>query len=100
MKDLPKIKLLTGEEITLPRPTMKMWLQVAEYDDVDKEGWPMSKLMKSHAETIADMYGLKSIDDINPADVLTGYVEAASYVIGLATEKLKKLPNAEAEAEK
>lgn len=99
MKDLPKIKLLTGEEITLPRPTMKMWLKVAEYDDIEKDGWPMSKLMKSHAEIIADMYGLKSIDDINPADVLTGYVEAASYVIGIATEKLKKLPNAEAEAE-
>lgn len=97
MKELPKITLITGEVVTLPRPNMKMWLTVAEYDDIDKEGWSMAKLMKEHADVIAAMYGLKSTEDIDPAEVLTGYVEAASYVIGLATEKLKKLPNAEAE---
>ena len=34
---------------------------------------------------------------LDPADVLPMYMEAAGYVIGVANEKLKKLPNAEAE---
>ncbi len=97
MKELPKLKLITGEEVTLPKPTMKMWLQVAEYDQIDKDDWTLSHLMKEHAEIIAAMYGLESTDVIDPAEVLTAYVTAASYIIDVATEKLKKLPNAGAE---
>lgn len=100
MRELPKLKLMNDEEVTLPKPTMKMWLRVAEYDNVEKDEWPMSKLMAEHAKVIAEMYGLETIDDIDPADVLTGYVEAAKYILGVATEKLHKLPkNVEAEAE-
>lgn len=100
MKELPKLKLMNGEDVTLQKPTMKMWLRVAEYDNVEKDEWPMSKLMAEHAKVIAEMYGLETIDDIDPADVLTGYVEAAKYILGVATEKLRKLPkNAEAEEE-
>lgn len=100
MKELPKLKLMNGEDVTLPKPTMKMWLRVAEYDNIEKDEWPMSKLMAEHAKVIAEMYGLETIDDIDPADVLTGYVEAAKYILGVATEKLHKLPkNAETEEE-
>lgn len=100
MRDLPKLKLMNGEEVTLTKPTMKMWLRVAEYDNVEKDEWPMSKLMAEHAKVIAEMYGLETIDDIDPADVLTGYVEAAKYILGVATEKLHKLPkNVETEEE-
>lgn len=100
MRELPKLKLMNGEEVTLPKPTMRMWLRVAEYDNLEKDNWPMAKLMAEHAKVIAEMYGLDNIDDIDPADVLTGYVKAASYVIGIATDKLRKLPkNAETEEE-
>lgn len=100
MKELPKLKLMNGEDVTLPKPTMKMWLRVAEYDNIEKGEWPMSKLMAEHAKVIEEMYGLETIDDIDPADVLTGYVEAAKYILGVATEKLQKLPkNVEAEEE-
>lgn len=100
MRELPKLKLIDGREVTLPKPTMKMWLRVAEYDNQEKDEWPMSKLMAEHAKVIAEMYGLETIDDIDPADVLTGYVEAAKYILGVATEKLQKLPkNVEAEEE-
>ena len=91
---------MNGEEVTLTKPTMKMWLRVAEYDNVEKDEWPMSKLMAEHAKVIAEMYGLETIDDIDPADVLTGYVEAAKYILGVATKKLHKLPkNVETEEE-
>lgn len=100
MRELPKLKLIDGREVTLPKPTMKMWLRVAEYDNQEKDEWPLSKLMAEHAKVIAEMYGLETIDDIDPADVLTGYVEAAKYILGVATEKLQKLPkNVEAEEE-
>ncbi len=100
MRELPKLTLIDGQEVTLPKPTMKMWLRVAEYDDLEKDEWPMSRLMTEHAKVIAEMYGLDTIDDIDPADVLTGYVEAAKYILGVATEKLQKLPkNVEAEEE-
>ena len=100
MRELPKLTLIDGREVTLPKPTMKMWLRVAEYDNQEKDEWPLSKLMAEHAKVIAEMYGLDTIDDIDPANVLTGYVEAASYVIGIATDKLRKLPkNVEAEEE-
>ncbi len=92
-----KLTLIDGREATLPRPNMKMWRRVAEYDEQDKSGWPISKLMVEHANMIAEMFGLESADDIDPADVLPMYMEAAGYVIGVANEKLKKLPNAEAE---
>lgn len=95
--DIPKIRV-KGKEIELPRPTMKMWRRVAEYDDQDKTGWGTLRLMDEHSKILAEMYGLASPDDIDPADVLTGYVEAARFVIGLASERLKELPNAEAEA--
>lgn len=100
MRELPKLTLIDGREVTLPKPTMKMWLRVAEYDNQEKDEWPLSKLMAEHAKVIAEMYGLDTIDDIDPADVLTGYVEAAKYILGVATEKLQKLPkNVEAEEE-
>ena len=100
MRELPKLTLIDGREVTLPKPTMKMWLRVAEYANVEKDEWPMSKLMAEHAKVIAEMYCLETIDDIDPADVLTGYVEAAKYILGVATEKLHKLPkNVDAEAE-
>lgn len=94
--ETPKIMLITGEEITLPRPTMKMWRRVAEYDEIDKENWSLVKLMGEHSQMIAEMYGLENTDDIDPADVLPKYVESATFVIGIVNEKLKKLPNAAA----
>lgn len=94
---IPSITLIDGREVTLPRPNMKMWRRVAEYDELDKTDWTISKLMTEHAAMIAEMFGLESADDMDPADVLPMYMEAASYVIGVASEKLKKLPNAEAE---
>ena len=94
--DVPKLTLADGTEIKLPRPTMKMWLKVAEYDEKDKAEWGIARLMQEHAAMIADMFGLKSTDEIDPADVLPMYIEAAGYVIGVANEKLKKIPNAEA----
>lgn len=95
--EIPSITLADGREVKLPRPNMKMWRRVAEYDEQDKTGWSISKLMTEHAAVIAEMFGLESADDIDPADVLPMYMEAAGYVIGVANEKLKKLPNAEAE---
>lgn len=95
--EIPSITLADGREVKLPRPNMKMWRRVAEYDEQDKTGWSISKLMTEHAAVIAEMFGLESADDIDPADVLPMYMEAAGYVIGVANEKLKKLPNAGAE---
>ena len=93
---IPKITLLDGTEVTMPRPTMKMWCRVAEYDETEKGEWGIVKLMDEHSKIIAEMFGLESPEVIDPADVLPMYVEAASYVIGIANEKLKKLPkNAE-----
>ena len=98
--DIPKIRV-KGKEIELPRPTMKMWRRVAEYDELDKEGWGTFRLMDEHSKMLAEMYGLSSPDDIDPADVLVGYTEAATYVIGIAGERLKELPkNVETETEK
>ena len=98
--DIPKIRV-KGKEIELPRPTMKMWRRVAEYDEQDKEGWGTFRLMDEHSKVLAEMYGLPSPDDIDPADVLVGYTEAATYVLGIAGERLKELPkNVEAETEK
>ena len=94
--EIPVLKLIDGREVALPRPTMKMWRRVAEYDEVEKVDWPIRKLMDEHSKIIAEMFGLESADDIDPADVLPKYVEAARYVIGIVNEKLKKLPNAEA----
>lgn len=96
----PVLKLIDGKEVTLPRPTMKMWRKVAEYDEVEKADWSIVKLMDEHSKMIAEMFGLESVDDIDPADVLPKYVETATYVIGIVNEKLKKLPNAEAEEAK
>lgn len=95
--DAPKMTLADGREVVLPRPNMKMWRKVAEYDEVDKTSWHISKLMDEHSNMIAEMFGLESADDIDPADVLPMYVKAAGYVIGVASEKLNKLPNVETE---
>lgn len=91
MENAPKLKLITGEEITLPRLTMKMWRLVAEYDDMEKEGWSFVKLMDEHSKIVAQMYGV-NVDDIDPSDVIPAYMEGATYVINVASEKLKKLP--------
>lgn len=91
--DIPKI-VVNGKEIELPRPTMKMWRKVAEYDEQDKTGWDFIKLMDEHSKMVAEMFGLESADCIDPADVLPTYLSAASYVINAANEKLKQLPNA------
>ena len=49
--------------------------------------------------TAISLYGIENADDIDPADVVPGYMEAATWVLNIANEKLKKLPkNAEAEA--
>jgi hypothetical protein len=93
---IPKIKLVTGEEVTLPRPTMKMWRMVAEYDDKDKSDWSFIKLMDEHSKLVAQMFGV-NVDDIDPADVIPCYMKGATYVINIANEKLQQLPNAEAE---
>ena len=93
----PKITLVSGREIELARPTMKTWRQVAEYDDIDNSEWGLAKLMTEHAKMLAEMYGIESEDEIDPADVLPGYIAAATYVINIANEKLQKLPNGEAE---
>ena len=96
-RNIPKITLIDGREIELPRPTMKMWRSVAQYDEVDKSEWGIIALMDEHSKMIKEMYGLDSVDDIDPADVLPKYVESATYVIGIVNEKLKKLPkNADA----
>lgn len=95
--DIPKIKLITGEEVTLPRPTMKMWRLVAEYDDKNKEDWSIIRLMDEHSKIVGQMFGVNP-DDIDPADVIPAYMAGATYVINIANEKLKQLPkNAEAE---
>ena len=98
--DTPKITLVNGREITLSRPTMKTWRLVAEYDEIDKSEWGLAKLMTEHARMIAEMYGIESEDEIDPADVLPGYIAAATYVINIANEKLNKLPNVGAEKAK
>lgn len=95
--EIPVLKLTDGTEVVLPRPTMSMWRLVAEYDEVDKSEWGIVKLMNSHTEKLVQMFGLKNDDQIDPADVLPKYVETATYVIGIVNEKLKKLPNVEAE---
>lgn len=88
-----------GKEYKLERPTMKMWRRVAEYDGMDKESWDFVKLMDEHAKLLAEIYGIENADDIDPADVVPGYLEAATWVLNTANEKLKQLPkNAEAEA--
>lgn len=88
---VPVLKV-NGKEITLPRPTMKMWRLVAEYDDKPKENWQITQLVLEHSAMLAAMYGLDNADDIDPADVLPGYVEAATYIINVANERLKNLP--------
>lgn len=93
----PRITLVDGTTITLQRPSMKMWRRVAEYDDMDKADWGFRQLMEEHAKMLAEMFGLDSPDNIDPADVLPMYLEAAGYIIGVANEKLKKLPNDETE---
>ena len=93
----PVLKV-NGQEIELQRPNMKMWRLVAEYDDKDKSGWRLAELMEGHAAMLAKMYAVNA-DDIDPADVLPGYVEAATYIINTANERLKNLPKAEAEGE-
>lgn len=98
--NIPKIRV-KGKEIELPRPTMKMWRRVAEYDEQDKESWGTFRLMDESSKMLAEMYGLPSPDDIDPADVLVGYTEAATYVLGIAGERLKELPkNVETETAK
>ena len=99
MMDVPKIKLATGEEVTLPRPNMKMWRLVAEYDEKNKDEWTFHELMIEHAKIVGQMFGVNP-DDIDPAYVVPGYLDGARYVINLVNEKLKKLPNAEAEEAK
>lgn len=94
--DIPKI-VVNGQEIELPRPNMKMWRRVAEYDEQEKTGWSFIRLMEEHGKMVAEMFGIESSDDIDPADVLPSYLSAASYIINVANEKLKQLPNAEAE---
>ena len=99
--ETPKITLIDGQEITLPRPTMKMWRRVAEYDEIDKDDWSIIKIMDEHSKIIAEMYGLEDAEKIDPADVLPQYMKTASYVIRIVNEKLQKIPNAEtAEAQK
>ncbi len=93
----PKL-IVNGKEYTIARPTMKMWRIVAEYDDMDKSEWTWAKLMTEHAKMLGEIYGVDA-DEIDPSDVIPGYVEAATYVINLANEKLKKLPNVETETE-
>ena len=86
-----------GKEYKLERPTMGMWKLVAKYDEQDKSEWDFIRLMGEHAKVLAELYGVEDPDDIDPADVIPGYMEAATYVLNTANEKLKKLPNAEAE---
>ena len=95
--DIPVLKLIDGTEITLPRPTMKMWRKVAEYDEVEKADWPILKLMDEHSKMLLEMYGLDDVDKIDPADVLPAYIKTATYVVNIVSEKLKKLPNVETE---
>jgi hypothetical protein len=95
--EAPKLTLITGEEVTLPRPTMKMWRLVAEYDSQDKDDWNFVKLMNEHLKIVSQMFNVNP-DDVDPADVIPSYMEGATYIIGIANEKLKQLPkNAEAE---
>jgi hypothetical protein len=95
MNDNTVLTLVNGTEVQLPRPNMKMWRKVAEYDEIDKTEWSLNKLMAEHAAMLVEMYGLENADEIDPADVLPMYVRAASYVINVASEKLRNLPNVE-----
>ena len=91
----PVLNLIDGTEIELPRPTMKMWRMVAEYDEIDKSDWNILQLMDGHSKIIAEMFSVSDIEKIAPEDVLPKYMEAAGYVIGIVNSKLKKIPNAE-----
>jgi hypothetical protein len=55
--------------------------------------------MIEHAKIVGQMFDVNP-DDIDPAYVVPGYLDGARYVINLVNEKLKKLPNAEAEEAK
>lgn len=79
---------------------MKMWRMVAEYDEVDKSEWGIVKLMDEHSKMLMEMFGMDNVENIDPADVLPKYVEAATYVIGIVHEKLRKLPNVKTEEAK
>lgn len=96
--NIPTLKI-NGKEVSIPRPTMKMWRCVAQYDEINKDKWSMARLMDEHANMLATIYGLEDSNDIDPADILPGYVAAATYVINVAYEKMKNLPNAETETE-
>ena len=99
--ETPKLKL-KNKTYTAQRPTMGVWRQVVEYDETKKDG--LIEVVDGHMKILSAIYGVAVEDiqeNIDIADIIPSYLEAAAWVINLTYEKMKAIPkNAEAGQDK
>lgn len=89
--------IIDGNRHELPRPTMAMWLKLAELENSEKDSESMVDILKGRYDIIKEFYQL---DDEEAAklpveDILPAYNDMAGHIMKCALDKLKALPNKE-----
>lgn len=93
--------MVDGQKHEPPRPNMKVWRELVEYDSEDKQDRKITELMTGHLHMVSVIYGIDEdelADGMDIADIIPAYLAAARWVISLIYEKMKQLPNVEAQA--
>lgn len=97
--DMPAIKI-GKKTIKAPRPTMKDWREIVAYDKEERENadtMHFLDVMDARVGIIQKFYHLtdEQVIQLDPADIYPAYVALAKAVIGIVTEKVEQIPNAE-----